>query len=79
MAVGGTSESRAFGGALLAIIVLFVISTLATSLNDANTTSLKEVIADGFITGFAVFVLAIVLIVIGYGVGPLKRLMNAFN
>ncbi len=77
--MAATSESKAFGGALLAIIVLFVISTLATSLDDNNTTSLKEVIAEGFITGFAVFVLAIVLIVIGYGVEPLKRLMKAFQ
>lgn len=72
-------EGKLFGVAISAMIVMYLASTLATTLNDANTTSLKENIASGLITGFSVYVLAVILLVIGLSYPYLRKVFDGFG
>lgn len=68
---------KAIGSAAVIVVVtMYVISTLATTLNDANTTTVKETIATAFIDGSSLFVLAFIGVVLALG---LPKIMNAMK
>ena len=63
--------------AIVMIVSMYVISKLTTSLNDTNTTSIKENVASAFIDGSALLVIAVIGVVLALGLPALFKALQS--